>query len=85
MEGIIRKIIIGDIKEGMTYKLDQVFSGSLQIIDIVHDIEAMYRNGDRKYDIYVKKRGVDNARLWKSFVNVPTSVEYDLGTEDETD
>jgi len=87
-QGIIRKIIIGsDLKEGMTYKVGQVMNqGRITIKGIVYDIECQMNTGDRKYDIFVTENSSDNTRIWKSFINVPTSIEYDISIEHaETD
>jgi len=82
-EGIIRKIIIGDIKEGMTYKVGQQFYAGKQLTvrGISYDVETQFNTGDRKYDVLVSEEGSSLIRLWKSFINVPTSVEYDISIE----
>lgn len=78
-EGIIRKISIGDIKEGITYKVGQEMLGGRIII------EQILRNIDDpdiiQFDVYVSERNSDNIRLWKSFFNEPTAIEYDISIE----
>jgi hypothetical protein len=85
-QGIIRKINIGDIKDGMTYKVGQeMMGGRLMIKTIMYDTDTQLNTGDRKYDVYVMERGSDNVRLWKSFINVPTSIEYDISIEKDVE
>lgn len=82
-QGIIRKISIGDIKEGITYKVGQeMLGGRITIESIVKDMEYLTKYGISKYDVYVSRS--DNplhVRIWKSFEGVPVSVEYDLEEE----
>jgi hypothetical protein len=79
-KGIIRKISIGDIKEGITYKVDQeMLGGRIRIEQILQDLDVPPTN--TKFDVYVSERGSDSVRLWKSFINVPTSIEYDISME----
>ena len=82
--GIIRKISIGDIKEGITYKVGQsMMGGRIYIEQILEDLEA--HPSKTKFDVFVSENGSDNVRLWKSFINVPTSIEYDISIQpDET-
>lgn len=82
--GIIRKISIGDIKEGITYKVGQeMLGGRIKIEEIVQDISV--HPSITMFNVFVSERGSDNVRLWKSFINVPTSIEYDISMEsDET-
>jgi len=83
-KGIIRKISIGDIKEGITYKVGQEMMGGRIIIEsIMKDIESLYQNGINKYDVFVSKAGSSHVRLWKSFESMPCSVEFDI--EEEVD
>lgn len=78
--GIIRKISIGDIKEGITYKVGQeMLGGRIKIEEIVQDMNA--HPSITQFNVYVSERGSDNVRLWKSFINVPTSIEYDISME----
>ena len=80
--GIIRKITIGDLKEGITYKRNQkMLGGILTIVDIVKD-EAFFREyGKIRYDIYICKNNSEYSRLWKSFIDVPVGLEYDIEIE----
>lgn len=82
VNGIIRKICIGDIKEGITYKKGQkMFGGVITIMDIVRDEAYHTHYGRVRYDIYVKKNNSEYTRLWKSFLDVPMTIEYDIEIE----
>lgn len=86
-KGIIRKISIGDIKEGITYKVGQeMMGGRITIESIIKDMESLQEHGVNKYDVFVSKASSpDHVRLWKSFENMSCSVEYDIEEEvDET-
>jgi len=79
--GIIRKISVGDIKEGITYKLHQpMMGGRLVIEQIMQDLTVHASN--IKYDVYVSESGSDNVRIWKSFINEPVAVEYDISVHE---
>ena len=81
--GIIRKISIGDIKEGITYKTHQsMMGGRIYIEEILQDLEYIENHGILKYDIFVSESGSTNIRLWKSFSNVPVSIEYDISVNE---
>ena len=81
--GIIRKISIGDIKEGITYKAHQsMMGGRIYIEEILQDLTYIEKYGILKYDILVSEQGSNNIRLWKSFSNVPVSVEYDISIDE---
>lgn len=78
-KGIIRKISVGDIKEGITYKLHQPqLGGRLVIASIERDLEDMTVN---RYEVYVFEEGSEHARLWKSFEDMPVAIEYDISEE----
>lgn len=78
--GIIRKISIGDIKEGITYKVGQsMMRGELTIEQILQNLEVPAPN--TLFEVYVSERNSDNVRLWKQFLNVPISLEYDISIE----
>ena len=83
-QGIIRKISIGDIKEGITYKVGQeMLGGRIKIEEILQDLDV--HPSMTKYDVFVSERDSDSVRLWKSFINVPTSIEYDISMEKDED
>jgi hypothetical protein len=82
--GIIRKISIGDIKEGITYKVGQeMLGGRLIIEEIIRNLDVP--ESIIQYDVNVSQRGSNHVRLWKSFINVPTSVEYDISEARDED
>ena len=84
-KGLIRKISLGDIKEGITYKVGQYMMGGRILIEsIVKDVDAQAQHGINKYDIYVSESNADYARLWKSFENLPVAIEYDIAVEVES-
>lgn len=81
--GIIRKISVGDIKEGITYKVGQsMMGGRLYIEQILQDIDYLATYGISKYDVYVSENDSD-LRIWKSFENQSVSVEYDIAIVNE--
>ena len=83
--GIIRKISIGDIKEGITYKLHQsMMGGRIYIEQILQDLDYIENYGILKYDVYVSENGSDNIRVWKSFSNAEVAIEYDISVSNET-
>jgi hypothetical protein len=56
MNGIIRKISIGDIKTGITYKKNQMmFGNSIQVMEILHNEDFRANTGKTRYDIFIKK------------------------------
>jgi len=83
--GIIRKISVGDIKEGITYKVGQsMMGGRIYIEQILHDVDYLAQFGISKYDVYVSENDGD-IRIWKSFENGQISVEYDIAIVHETE
>lgn len=83
-QGIIRKISIGDLKEGLTYVVGQKQNrGRMEIVQILHDMEWLAEYGINKYDVYVMEDGADSVSKWKSFMNGQITVEYDIQFEDE--
>lgn len=80
--GIIRKITIGDLKDGITYKVGQsMMAGQITIRSIIHDVDFLEKAGINRYDIYVSQGEVRYSRLWKTFENMPVSIEYDISEE----
>ena len=54
---IIRKITIGDLKQGLTYKVGQVmFYGNMTVTAIIQDEAAWYKHQQVVYDVYVQKK-----------------------------
>ena len=55
---IIRKITIGDLKQGLTYQVGQkMLAGKLQITAIVQDEAAWFKHQQIVYDVYLKFEG----------------------------
>jgi hypothetical protein len=83
-QGIIRKISIGDLKEGITFVVGQsMLKGRLVVEQIIHDTDYLIEYGVLKYDVYVSESGSNNVRIWKTFQNGQISVEYDISIADE--
>ena len=81
---IIRKITIGDLKQGLTYKVGQVmFYGNMTVTAIIQDEAAWYKHQQVVYDVYVQKKGEDFSRPWKRFFDLPTAIEFDIEERDE--
>jgi len=78
-QGLIRKISVGDLKNGITYVVGQpVFGGRAEITEIRLDVDGSTARGCAKYDVLVMKVGSDVSRLWKSFEDMKVAVEYEL-------
>ena len=76
MEGLIRKIIIGqNPKDAMAYYLG-MRAGKGEVSAIVFDDESLHRHGINRYLIYIQTD--DGQMLWKSINGMPTILEFDL-------
>tara|TARA_R100000008_G_C3583329_1_gene170221 strand:+ start:1510 stop:1794 length:285 start_codon:yes stop_codon:yes gene_type:complete len=76
---IIRKITIGDLKQGLTYKVGQLMNaGNIEITAIIQDEAAWYKHQQVVYDVYVKAKGDEFSRPWKRFFDQPTAIEFDI-------
>tara|TARA_R110001592_G_scaffold260755_1_gene525499 strand:+ start:1031 stop:1303 length:273 start_codon:yes stop_codon:yes gene_type:complete len=76
---IIRKITIGDLKQGLTYQVGQrMKSGEIEVTAIIQDERTWIKNQQVVYDVYVKIKGEDVSRPWKRFFNQPTAIEYKI-------
>jgi len=84
-QGIIRKISIGDLKEGITYVVGQpMMRGKLRVEQILHDSDYLIEYGINKYDLYVSEMDNESiVRVWKSFMNGQITIEYDISIADE--
>lgn len=70
VNGIIRKIVIGDIKNGITYVVGQpIMRGKAKISAIVQDEMYFIRYKMLKFNIYIKMEGSETSELWKAFLN----------------
>ncbi len=81
---IIRKITIGDMKEGLTYVVGQtMMRGQLEVTAIIQDEAAWYKHQQVVYDVYVKRDGESYSNPWKRFFSQPTSIEFDIQDRSE--
>ena len=82
-KGLIRKLTIGDLKNGMNYLVGQpVMGGNAKITDIIED-EAYFREYNIiRYNVYVKKLSDGYIYLWKDFKQQPIAIEYNLNFEE---
>ena len=81
---IIRKITIGDMKEGLTYVVGQtMMKGQLEVTAIIQDEAAWYKHQQVVYDVYVKRFDEDYSKPWKRFFSQPTSIEFDIQDRNE--
>tara|TARA_R100000988_G_scaffold88168_1_gene51180 strand:- start:11 stop:283 length:273 start_codon:yes stop_codon:yes gene_type:complete len=82
ISGIIRKIIIGDIKDGITYVVGQpIMRGQAKITAIVQDDLYFYKYNMLKFNVFIRMEGSKSSELWKSFFSI-TGVEYNLDYEE---
>ena len=83
VNGIIRKIVIGDIKNGITYVVGQpIMRGKSKISAIVQDEMYFIRYKMLKFNIYIKMEGSETSELWKAFFEL-TGVEYNLDYKED--
>ena len=83
VNGIIRKIVIGDIKNGITYVVGQpIMRGQAKISAIVQDEMYFIRYKMLKFNVYIKMEGSETSELWKAFFEL-TGVEYNLDYKEE--
>ena len=83
VNGIIRKIVIGDIKNGITYVVGQpIMRGKAKISAIVQDEMYFIRYKMLKFNIYIKIEGSETSELWKAFFEL-TGVEYNLDYKED--
>jgi hypothetical protein len=81
---IIRKITIGDLKQGLTYQVGQKMrGGDLEITAIIQDERTWLKNHQVVYDVYIKAKGEDFSRPWKRFFNQPTAIEYRIDISED--
>ena len=78
INGIIRKITVGDIKDGITYVVGQpIMRGRAKITAIIQDDLYFYKYNMLKFNIYIKMEDKDDSEIWKAFFKI-TGVEYNL-------
>ncbi|NQZ74550.1 MAG: hypothetical protein HRT61_00300 [Ekhidna sp.] len=79
MEGLIRKITIGDNpKDAMAYVVGNNVGADYLIDSILFEEELLRSHNISRYNIYVKEKRNGGYKLWKTVEGVPTVIEYDL-------
>lgn len=76
MDGLIRKIIIGqNPKDAMAYYVG-MRAGMGEVSTIVLDDRALHHHGIKRYLVYLQTD--EGQVLWKSIDDMPVVVEFDL-------
>ena len=83
INGIIRKITVGDFKDGITYVVGQpIMRNKETITAIVQDDMYFYKYNILKFNVFIKMEDKEESEMWKSFFEI-TGVEYNLNYEEE--
>ena len=83
INGIIRKITVGDIKDGITYVVGQpIMRGQAKITAIVQDDMYFYKYNMLKFNVFIKMENEEESEMWKSFFKI-TGGEYNLDYKEE--
>ena len=83
INGIIRKVTVGDIKDGITYVVGQpIMRGQAKITAIVQDDMYFYKYNMLKFNVFIKMENEEESEMWKSFFKI-TGVEYNLDYKEE--
>ena len=83
INGIIRKITVGDIKDRITYVVGQpIMRGQAKITAIVQDDMYFYKYNMLKFNVFIKMENEEESEMWKSFFKI-TGVEYNLDYKEE--
>ena len=83
INGLIRKIVVGDIKDGITYVVGQpIMRGQAKITAIVQDDMYFIKYKMLKFNVFIKMEGKDESEMWKSFFDL-TGIEYNLDYKEE--
>ena len=83
INGIIRKITVGDIKDGITYVVGQpIMRGKATITAIVQDDMYFYKYNMLKFNVFIRMENEEDSEMWKSFYKI-TGVEYNLDYKEE--
>ena len=76
MEGVIRKIVIGESpKDGMAYYIG-MRAGESKVSAIVFDESHLVRYNFERYLVYIKHEDGSQV-LWKAVCNMPCLIEFD--------
>ena len=83
INGLIRKIVVGDIKDGITYVVGQpIMRGQAKITAIVQDDMYFIRYKMLKFNVFIKMEDSETSEMWKSFFDL-TGIEYNLDYTEE--
>jgi len=76
MDGLIRKIIIGqNPKDAMAYYVGMK-AGRGEVSAIVFDEDCLYHHSVKRYIVYIQNEG--GQVMWKCIEDMPVVVEFDL-------
>jgi len=76
MEGLIRKLVIGqDPKNAMAYYCG-MRAGDGKVSAILQDESYLYKYGKCRYLVYIENS--EGTVLWKAVDSVPCLIEFDL-------
>lgn len=76
MDGVVRKVVVGDIKQGMSYSVDQYFKNAGTVSEIYIDDSFFDVYGVMTVVVSVEANGVIEA--WKRFPLSTCNLEYEL-------
>ena len=83
LNGLIRKIVVGDIKDGITYVVGQpIMRGKAKITAIVQDDLYFIKYKMLKFNVFIQKEDKEESEMWKSFFDL-TGIEYNLEYTEE--
>lgn len=75
IEGTIRKLIIGNQKEGFKYEIGKYMDkAGFTVSEIIFNERHFDLFGEVRYEVYVKRE--EEVMLWKSFINQPVMLEF---------
>ena len=83
LNGLIRKIVVGDIKDGITYVVGQpIMRGKAKITAIVQDDLYFIKYKMLKFNVFIQMEDKEESEMWKSFFDL-TGIEYNLEYTEE--
>lgn len=74
---IIRKISVGrdPLNGSMHYQIGKKFEVLGELFEVCNILEEV-KDGKVRYNIYIK--GEDNTFIWKTIIDMPTQIEYNI-------
>ncbi len=83
--GKIRKITLGvSPKDAMAFETKKPAGHTEYVISqILEDKNSFHLFGKTRFLVYIKKLGVEGEWLWKSFIDVSISIEYEFPNGDD--